>query len=189
MRWIVLRFDAFLRRRLEIFDLCDDTECILRARLKRAGRPVTLAGGTVSAGAQVLELHLWNEHVLPMPAAGADMLWARQTQHMFLNSLRETGRQLLENPSFSGVQAVTGITVLVYGDDGTGRARVLQRLGFTILPYHNPLGRFGEFWENLYTYAVMWAYNATSVQSRHVLRMRRSEFWMMAPDFRQRFAP
>jgi hypothetical protein len=124
-----------------------------------------------------------------MSAAGADMLWARQMQRMFLNSLQEAGRQLRDNPRYSGVHAVTGITVLVYGDDGTGRARVLQRLGFTILPCHNPLGRFGEFWENLYTYAVMWAYNAASVQRRHVPRMHRSEFWMMAGDFRQRFFP
>lgn len=187
LRGLILRFDAFLRRRLRITDLCDDPECLLRVRVKPAHRTVALPGFTVPAGASLLELHLWNEHVLPIPETGADMLWALRTQRMFLRSLREAARQLERRPEYAGVQAVTGITVLVHAADGSARDMILGRLGFTILPCRNPLGRFGEFWENLYTYAIMWAYNAPSVQRRNVLRMRRSEFWMPAEEFLRRF--
>jgi hypothetical protein len=61
------------------------------------------------------------------------------------------------------------------------------RLGFVVRPYRNRLGRFGEFWENLYTWFIMWTFNAASLHGRRLLGLRRMEMWIAAEDFVQRF--
>jgi hypothetical protein len=187
MRTLIRSFDAFLRRFLGIVALSSDPACLLRVRIKRAAHAVSLPGGLVPAGAEVLELHLWNERVPPIPPAGPDLAWARQTQRLFLGSLREAARQLREDSGMAGVQAVAGTTVLIYGADGVARSKLMQSLGFRVFPVHSPLGRFGEFWENSYTRALMWAYNPTSVKDLRISNMRRDEFWMAHGEFLDRF--
>jgi len=190
MRRLIRSFDAFLRRRYGIIELVpepSDPACMLRVRVTRAAHPVSLPEGPVAAGAEVLELHLWNERVPPMPVAGPDLAWARRTQRMFLGSLREAARQLREDPRLAGVQAVTGTSVLVSGAGGVERDRLLQSLGFSVFPARNPLGRFGRFWENAYTWSVMWTYNPASLRNRRLRDMRRDEFWMARSKFLERF--
>jgi len=63
----------------------------------------------------------------------------------------------------------------------------MQRLGFTVTPYRSPLGRFGEFWENLYAYGLIWAYNPASVHQRQLLGLHRTEMWMPADEFLRRY--
>jgi hypothetical protein len=187
MRTLVRSFDAFLRRCLGIVALSSDPECLLRVRITRSAHTVSLPGGHVSAGAQVLELHLWNERVPPMPPEGPDLAWARQTQRLFLGSLREAARQLRENPGMAGVQAVAGTTVLIFGADGVARTKLVQSLGFSVFPVHSSLGRFGELWENSYTRALMWAYNPSSVRDLRITDMHRDEFWIARDAFLDRF--
>ena len=71
------------------------------------------------------------------------------------------------------------------GSDG-GRA-LLEHLGFTILPYHRPAGAFGEFWENFYTWWLIWTYNPISLRHRHLFALQRNEFWMRKERFLVRF--
>ncbi len=53
-----------------------------------------------------------------------------------------------------------------------------HRLGFTIFPHHNPRSRFGEFWESLYLWGLMWTFNAASLRRGQLLILRRAEVWM-----------
>jgi hypothetical protein len=106
---------------------------------------------------------------------------------MFLGSLREVARRLGEDPGLAGMQAVAGATVLIQSTDGFERNRLMQRLGFTILPARNPLGRFGRFWENAYTWAVMWTFSPASLRDRRLRDMHRDEFWMTRSRFLERF--
>jgi hypothetical protein len=64
---------------------------------------------------------------------------------------------------------------------------MMRHLGFTILPYQRPLGRFGEFWENLFSWWLMWTYNKVSLQSREFLHLQRTEIWMTAKKFILRY--
>jgi hypothetical protein len=66
--------------------------------------------------------------------------------------------------------------------------QMMQRLGFIMLPYHRPLGRFGEFWENLFSWWLMWAYNDSSLLRRSFWRLQRTEMWMTREEFLRRFA-
>jgi hypothetical protein len=190
MQRVIRRFDAFLRRCYGVVDLLpeqSDPTCILRVKVTHAARAVSHADGWIPVGAPVLELHLWNERIPPIHPAGPDLAWAHRTQRMFLDSLREAARQLRSDSRLADVQAVGGVTVLVFSPDGLKRNRLMQRLGFAIFPARNPLGRFGRFWENAYTWAIMWTYSPASLRLRRFRQMRRYEFWMTRSQFVERF--
>ena len=165
----------------------DNPDGLLRVRLTRAAHAVVLAGHTLPKGAPVLELHLWNEHVPPLPERGPDLAWAAQVRRRLVASFCALGRAMVRDTRFADVQAVGGITVLCFTGDGRREARLFERLGFAVRPYRGPLGRFGEFWENLYTWAIMWAYNAATLRRRRLLGLRRGEIWMTADEFRRRY--
>ncbi|MGC9333251.1 MAG: hypothetical protein ACP5JJ_03825 [Anaerolineae bacterium] len=45
------------------------------------------------------------------------------------------------------------------------------------------LGRFGEFWEDLCTWALMWAYNRVSLEGRRLFELEQTQVWMTVEDF------
>lgn len=49
---------------------------------------------TIESGALVADLHLWNEHIPPMPKGGPDLVWARQVSTQVRRSLDELARNL-----------------------------------------------------------------------------------------------
>ena len=106
---------------------------------------------------------------------------------MFVTSLHEAARYLASKPELATVRAVGAATVLASPGDPLGGERLVRRLGFLVLPYHNPLGRFGEFWENFYTWWIMWTYNAASLRRRSLISLRRTEIWMARDTFLHRY--
>lgn len=188
MRRLVRTLDELQRRRLGIREFCDDPECLFRIRVARAERPLAVADGEVPAGAQVLELHFWNEHFPRLPPSGLDLAWAARGQHMLIASLRKLARHLRDAPDLRSVAAVIGVTVLISPGEASAPEKLLSRLGFASAPYRSPLGRIGEFWENLYTWLIMWTFNGTTLRLRHLSRLHRMEVWMSKEEFVRRYA-
>lgn len=187
MRTLIRAFDAFLRRASGLFEYTDRPACLLRLQRARTKRALPLPGGNVPAGAPVLLIHLWNEHVPPIPADGADMAWAARTYRLFVGSLREVAGLLASDPAYGDVQAVGGATALIPLPGETATGGFIRHMGFTTFPYGGALGRFGEFWENLYTWGIMWAYNMPSLEGKNLLRLHRHEMWMSRAEFLRRF--
>lgn len=189
MRALVRAFDRFLCRATGVFEFCDDPECLVRLQWARAPHDLVLSEGTrVRAGAPVLMLHLWNEH-LPHPGAdGPDLRWAAGVRRMLTRSFRQVARWLAEQPDGHRVEAIGGITVLAVSADGRPTP-LIRHLGFDVFPYRRALGRFGEFWENFYTWAIMWTFNPVSLRGRSLLRLRRAEIWMSREAFLHRYGP
>ena len=188
MRPVIRAFDAWLRRAEGVFEFTDDPACVLRLQVARAPHDLGLGDRCVRAGEPVLVLHLWNEHLPPLPAAGPDLAWARRAQRLFVTSLRVAADCARRDPHLARARAVGGITPMLSHDDRAAGARVIERLGFTVSPFHHPLGRFGEFWENFYSWWLMWAFSPASLRSRTFRGMQRVEMWMLAEDFLRRFA-
>ncbi len=187
MRALVRAFDRFLCRATGVFEFCDDPECLLRLQWARAPREFILSDETrIRAGAPVLMLHLWNEHLPHLGANGPDLRWAAQVRRMLTHSLQKAACWLTEQPEGNRVEAVGGITVLAFSADGRPTP-LIRHLGFDVLPYRRALGRFGEFWENFYTWAIMWTFNPVSLQGRSLLRLRRAEIWMSREAFLRRY--
>jgi hypothetical protein len=67
---------------------------------------------------------------------------------------------------------------------GPGRSALpalARRLEFQLVPVDQDASlfrRFTEFWENLYSLALMWAYNAPSLRTKRLAGLRRVELWM-----------
>jgi hypothetical protein len=106
---------------------------------------------------------------------------------LFRGSLKAVARQMLTDPRLAEVRAVGGATALFSPEGNTGALRLMQRLGFTVTPYQGPMGRFGEFWENLYSWWLMWTFNTVTLRHRRFLALRRAEIWMPAEGFVKRY--
>ncbi len=187
MRALIRAFDGWLRRRSGVFEFTDDPACLFRLQLVHAPRDVRVRGVDIPAGTPLVGLHLWNEHVPPIPPTGADMAWGLRTYRMLARSLREVAAYLPRDPRLTDARAVWGVTVLIPLPDDPGGGGLIRRLGFEVLPYHGALGRFGEFWENFYTWWIMWTYNPASLRGRTMAGLRRQEMWMLREDFMRRY--
>ena len=188
MRTLIQRLDRLIRRINGIFEFCDDDTCVFRLQWKRTPHEIRLSDGTtVRRNEPVLYLHLWSEHIPPMPPQGPDLAWAVTLRRRLLATLRQLARWVREGPHQGQVRAIGGATVLIPAGGNEGGKRLLERLGFDVFPYHGPLGRFGEFWENLYAWVLMWAYNPASVRHRSPRRMRRTEVWMSVQTLLERY--
>lgn len=178
MRSIVRLLDRSLRRAQGVFEYWDDPDCMFRVSHGRAPHPISLPDGEIPDGAKVLLLHFWNEHMPQIPPEGPDITMAIRGARMLKASFGALAREVQHNPRLTEVRAVGGAGVLIYPDAGPGAEKLLRRLGFSIFPYRHPLGRFGEFWENLYTWGLIWTFNKVSLRQRRLLRLSRSELWM-----------
>ena len=122
-----------------------------------------------------------------LPQTGPNLEWALQLRRKVVHSFRLVAQIMQSDSRYSQVRAVNGASALFSFTDHTGGVRLMQHLGFTVLPYHRPLGKFGEFWENLYSWWLMWAYNKASMKSRQFFRLQRTEIWMTASEFLRRY--
>jgi hypothetical protein len=189
MREFVRRIDAVLRRISGNYAFCNDAGCLLRLRRTHSRRTMELAGGTVHRGEPVLELHVWNPHVPPMPDGGANLAWALKLRRMLSHSLQLVAGEMLRDPALAGIQAVGGDSVMIDLRGSSGSRNLMERLGFTVTAYQGPLGSFGEFSKNLHAWMLMWTYNPASLQRRRFRDLRRSEVWMTSADFLARYGP
>lgn len=188
MRALIRRFDGLVRRASGVFEFCDETNCLLRLQVTHAPHDLRLSDGSeVQAGDPVLMLHLWNEHIPPMGPTGPDLAWAAKAYRMLLHSLHAAAWWLANEPRLADVRAIAGVTVLIAPGGERGGLRLMRWLGFDVFPYQGRLTRFGEFWENLYTWWLMWAFNAASLRHRQLLRLRRVEVWTSADAFLKRY--
>ena len=185
MRRLIRCFDAQVRRAVGVIEFTQDPECILRLRRTTLHRSLILPDASLPKGTPALEFHLWNERVPPLPPSGADLAWALHVSRSLIRSFRMAGAYLATELAEASPQAVGGTTVL--GPASGTSADVLARLGFHPQPCSNPLGQFGEGWENAYTWSLMWACNPVSLRGKHPLRLRRTEYWMSVSAFVERF--
>jgi YkoP domain len=187
VRSLVRGFDRFLSRVNHICPFDAGEGCILRLQRNHAPHAMQLPGCLVQAGDPVLSFHLWNERVPRLPPTGPDLAWAAATRRLFVASLQLLARYVLDSPDLAGAAALFGVTSLFAPQTNARGFHPMQRLGFTIAPYRSPLGSFGNFWENFYAWALMWAYNPNSADFRRFMNLQRTEMWMPTPDFLARY--
>jgi hypothetical protein len=187
MRALIRGLDALQRRILGVVEFSDDPGCLLRIQLKRTSRPLIFPDQAIPTGELALYLHLWNEHLPTLPPEGPDLAWAVRLRRSLVASLCAVARHLQNEVQLEDVRAVGGATALFSPGERSGGERAIRRLGFAVIPAHRPLGRFGEFWENLYATWLMWTFNPGSLRYRKMLSRRRAEIWMPVDEFLRRY--
>jgi hypothetical protein len=181
-RCLVRALDAVLRRSLHVQSFTNDPVCILRLSPGRAREALVLEDGTqIRPGDPVIDLHFWNERVPPMPESGPDLRWAREMYRRFVASLRLLAQHLAESPSHAGVRAIRGEFGFLSGEGLDAQHDLFRRLGLEVRRLRaarGAWGRFGEFWQNLFSYWLIWTYNPASLRDKHLLDLERCQVWM-----------
>ena len=150
-------------------------DCVLRVSRTTAAFGVRLSDGAeVRPGDVVLDLHLWNEHI-PRPAHGRpDCVWAAALVHHVRSSLRELAEQLKADPRLTGAVAIHARAALGSTHRRKDVIWCVRRLGFDAGP--SPPANAGRIMhdlaENLWLWALAWAYNPRSSCRRSWLRDR-----------------
>ncbi len=174
MRRLIRDFDGVVRRALGVVEFTDDPDCLLRVRFLRLRQTRILREGVLQPGTPVLELHLWNEHIPSMPAAGPDAEWAVRTVRRLRHSLALLACAIRTRPPLGVALAIGGPTTLL--TDQPSHA-LLERLGFQVLPGEPP-GVFPGFFQDLYRAGLVWAFNPPALASRRSIRFQHDEIWM-----------
>jgi hypothetical protein len=185
---MVRKLDALIRRSNRVFEFSQDPDCGLRLQISQAPHTLQLPDQVVQTGEPVLLIHLWNERLPVISPAGADLAWARQFFHLFRNSLHRAAGYLRDTPQLDDVYAVGGETILLTAGLHQAGLRFIEGMGFTVMPYTHRLGHFGEFWENFYSWLIIWTYNPHSLPQRPFFTLQRSEMWMSRAAFLQRYS-
>lgn len=187
MRAFIRLIDNLLSKAYRVEEFTDDPGCILRIQLTSAPHAVDIEGQSILKGASLLALHAWNERMPNLPPQGPNLEWALQLRRKTVYSFTLIARVIQTDCKYKMVRGVYGTSALFSFSDHTGGTRLMQHLGFTVLPYHHPAGRFGEFWENLFSWWLMYAYNDVSLHSRRFWRLNRTEIWMTVQEFLHRY--
>jgi len=180
--------DRLVRKGSGVFEFCEDPDCVFRVSIGVAAYPLRVPYGEIPAGAKVVQLHFWNEHMPAMPSDGPAIGPAVKLRRMVASSARLLARHMREDPRLHGVQAVGGVTPLFVPGQGSPAERIFLRLGFAVTPHRNPSGRFVEFWEELYAWVLMWAFIKGNQNRIRLRELRRSDFWISAKDFLNLYA-
>lgn len=187
LRLLIRRFDTWLSHVEGVEPFTADPQCILRIQIGRTPHDRTFRDQTIRANSKALFIHFWNEHMPIIPEAGPDLSYGLKLQRMIVYSMKLIAKHLRNNPALQDIQWVGGITTFVGREAADGGRASFQHLGFTIFPGWRNAGAFGEFWENFYTWWVMWTFNPVSARHRSMLEMQHTEFWMSREQFMDRF--
>jgi len=107
-------------------------------------------GVHLRSGARVVNLHLWNEQVPPVPVAGASIAWASQMNRGLAVSLHHLAEYLAVRPDFDDIKAIRANTGVGTSQQHQQLARVSGRYGFEPAPKSGSVStgaaihRFGE---------------------------------------------
>lgn len=177
----IRRLDAILRRLHAVREFSDEPECLLRISAARAPANVRLAEGIyVLRGNQILELHLWNEHLPHLLSAARGLGLACSWRRQLAASLSELVEQLDANPSFCAVVALRARTALVPKSRLPKLHRVARGFGFqpaAALGRKTARGRLHRLFDSLLLGALGCAFNPAALR-RNGLRRQPCDLWI-----------
>lgn len=189
-RAMVLGLERLLRRAGHVQEFTQDEECILRIALTTYKSEIELSDGTkIRCGDRICELHLWNEHVPPMPPEGPDLAWGVRFYRLAVKSLRSLAAYM-ERDGLRDIVALGGQMAFLEKDGSPVLTVVAGRLGFDVVNLTARAGRWGRFthfWENIFSWALMWTFNPGSLRGKRFLRLKRYRLWMSRRALLERY--
>ncbi len=192
VRQAIFALDALLRRLQSIYEFSQEPYCILCIARSRSHQERVLSDGTVvHIGDPIIELHFWNEHIPPMDTEGPDLIWGLRFYRCLRSSLLDLARYVSHTAGLDDVVAFHGQSSFASEMGWQRYAGALESLGFDFRPLPPSASiwkRVGQFFEHLYVWALIWAFNPTSLRGKHLLAARRGELWISRARLLERYA-
>lgn len=162
----VFGLDRWLRRRNGIFEYSDNPLCLFRVNRAAADEILTFADGThIRQGGPILNLHLWNEHIPPMPTGGATIAWARHMHRAIGTSLQDLASWLVCRPDFDDNCALRADMRIATARQSQQLTRIVAHYGFESAAWHAETGSLRQFGENILMYLLVLAANPVAIRS------------------------
>lgn len=189
-RQAVGKLDAVLRWIHRVREFSDDPECLLRTSPRRAPASVLLSEGIyVLRGSEILDLHLWNEH-LPSPSSRAvGLAWANTWRRQLTTSLSDLAGLLNADPRFRGIVALRAHTALVPSARLPKLLRVARTFGFEparSVGCEPRRWRLGELLDALVLGLLAWAFNPAALR-RNGLWRQQCDLWISRHGLEARY--
>lgn len=162
----VFGLDRWLRRWHGVYEYTSDPACILRINRAEAEVDLMLSDGShIHPGDPILNLHLWNEHIQPMPKDGATLAWARRLSRAVDFSLRELAQFLASQRDLDDISALRADMRL--GTTGQRRqlARIAAHYGFESAAFRADTGSLRHFGENILMCLLVLAANPAAIRT------------------------
>lgn len=166
LEYAVFGLDRWLRRRQGVYEYCTHQDCLFRIQRAHADEAVILSDGTrIVAGAPLLVLHLWNEHMPVIAQNGATIAWARTISRAIDRSLRDLARYLANEPALDDVVALRADMRLGAADDIAQLVRIAKHYGFEEpRAAHDHEGTLHRFGDNILIFLLVMATNPAAIR-------------------------
>lgn len=186
---LVAGADVYLRRWYGVREFTARRTCIFRIAPGKAPHDVVLGcGRTIRAGDPVVELHLWNEHFLRIPADGPDLVWGKLMRKRFRDSLFDIALYMEDSPEMTEVVAIWARDAIPLAKSGRKLARICECYGFEVLPMpeRSALEKFVGWFIDFWVVILVMAFNPRSLSADLLFRPR-YELWMSREVLFRRF--
>jgi hypothetical protein len=189
-RWLIRGIDWLVRRFKGVVEFDRSEDGLIRIGFVRVGEEARLGDGThLYPRDMVVELHLWNEHLVLIPAHGRDLGRAMVIRRRVIESLRRLAAHMIADPRFDPVKALRIEPALAGARAATMLTRIVARYGFEVAcdGGATPAGSWlFRIFDNLWMSLLTWTFNPVS-RERWRSDRRRREFWISRERFLARF--
>ncbi len=182
--------DLALQRYYRLFAFTDDPACILKVAPTVSARDIVLGDGTrIARGDPILELHFWNERLPALPRDGATLQWGIEMERHGQHSLRLLAVYLAHEPRFDPVRALHGEIGFLEFNQFPEMRVLVEHLGFEFTAADAPGWRVWKstFWQNLFSWWLMWTFNPASLEGKHFSEIARGELWLSRAVLMEKF--
>lgn len=188
-RATIRALDTLIRRVNGVREFTTDEWCLVRIAVVKCDQDITLSDGTrVTKGEMIGELHLWNEHIPPMPADGADFDWSVHFYSLIVRSLRALVHYMTTHHDLDNVHAWRGESSFIPKSGNV--PELFARMGFDVVRQADSLQhmrRFTDFWENFYWWMLAWTFNPASLKRKSLLKLERWRIWISSARLREQY--
>lgn len=193
LRQLIGRIDDVLRWWYGVHRYSRRAHCLLRIAVGQTADVTWLADGSrLAPGAEIIDLHLWNERLCLLPPFRRGLGRAAALRRRMAVSLVELARHIEAEPCLHSVAAIRAQTALVPKRRIDKLLRVAAAFGFepaASLACKRPEGRqVGRFCEDLFISALAWAFNPEAL-GRSGWRRQRCELWISRAALLSAYGP
>lgn len=189
-RWLIRGIDWLVRRFKGIVEFDSREDGLIRIGFVRVDEEVLLADGThLHPRDTAVELHLWNEHLLRIPARGRDLGRPMVIRRRVIESLSRLAAHMIADRRFDHVKALRIEPALAGPRAAVMLTRIVARYGFEVAPdgAGPPAGSWlFRVFDNLWMSLLAWTFNPVG-RERWRSDRRRRQFWISRARFIARF--